>query len=79
MEGRASKAVNPEGLRVELLCQFGLRGDDGVSAQRRHFAEGGGRVRREEDEKRSLGVMRTELTLNHGAFISDGERIFCRL
>jgi hypothetical protein len=79
MEGRGGDAVNPEGLGVELFRQLGLSEDGGLSAQRRHFAERGKSVRGEEDEKRRLGVMRTELTLSHGAFIWDDQRVFFRL
>ena len=76
MEGRADNSVDPKRLGVGLLRQLGLKEDRGLSAQGRHFAEAGKSVGGDEDEKGGLEMMRTELTLTHGAFICDGWRAF---
>jgi hypothetical protein len=73
MEDRTDRTIDAEGLGDEFLRQPGLEEYDGLSAQRRHLGKWGKGVWREDNEKKRLEMMRTELTLTHQAFISDGQ------
>ena len=70
---RADKSVDPEEPGVELLRQFGLKEDGRLSTRGREAGKSAGGY---EDDKGSLGTMRTELIWIHGAFVCDGQRAF---